>query len=89
MVGGEVREELGSAFGGLGGALRFRPQLLLRRSPRVAPRDPHERFADGEGGLAPDRAVLREGGPLDEGERKIETFEVNLLPSELPGRAGL
>ena len=75
---GEVREELGSAFGGLGGALRFRPQLLLRRCPRVAPRAPHERLADGEGGLshalAPDRAVLREGGPLDEGERKIEAF---------------
>ena len=77
-MGGEVREELGSAFGGLGGALRFRPQLLLRRSPRVTPRDPHERLADGEGGLsralAPDRAVLREGGPLDEGERKTESF---------------
>ena len=51
---------------------------LLRRSPQVAPRDPHERLADGEGGLshalAPDRAVLREGGPLDEGEREIEAF---------------
>ena len=78
MVGGEVCEELGSAFGGLSGALRFRLQLLLRRSPRVAPRDPHERFADGEGGLShaltPDRAVLRGGGSLDEGERKIEPF---------------
>ena len=66
-MGGEVREELGSAFGGLGGALRFRPQLLLRRCPRVAPRAPHERLADGEGGLshalAPGRAVLREGAP--------------------------
>ena len=93
MVGGEVREELGSAFGGLGGALRFRPQLLLRRSPRVAPWASNERFSDGEGGLshalAPGRTVLREGGPLDEGERKIETFEVDLLPSELPGRASL
>ena len=80
LVGGEVREELGSAFGGLGGALRFRPQLLLRRCPRVAPRAPHERLADGEGGLshalAPGRAVLREGGPLDEGEREIKAFEV-------------
>ena len=92
-MGGEVREELGSAFGGLGGALRFRPQLLLQRSPRVAPRASHERFSDGEGGLshalAPGRTVLRGGGPLDEGERKIETFEVNILPSELPGRASL
>ena len=48
---------------------------VARESPRG---DPHERFADGEGGLshalAPDRAVLREGGPLDEGERKIEAF---------------
>ena len=77
-MGGEVREELGSAFGGLGGALHFRQQLLLRRSPRVAPWTSHERFADGEGGLsharAPEREVLREGGPLDEGERKIEAF---------------
>ena len=79
-MGGEVREELGSAFGGLGGALRFRPQLPLRRCPQVAPRAPHERLADGEGGLshalAPGRAVLREGGPLDEGEREIKAFEV-------------
>ena len=74
-MGGEVREELGSAFGGLGGAMRFRPQLLLRRSPRVAPRDPHERLPMAKGGSVTrwhQTAVLREGGPLDEGERKIE-----------------
>ena len=84
-MGGEVREELGSAFGGLGGALRFRPQLPLQRSPQVAPRASHERFSDGEGGLshalAPGRTVLREGGPLDEGERKIEAFYSSSLNS--------
>ena len=79
-MGGEVREERGSAFGGLGGALRFRPQLLLRPCPQVAPRASHGRLTDGyrrlSHALVPGRAVLREGGPLDEGEREIEAFEV-------------
>ena len=63
-------------------ALRYRPTLVLRSHPGVAPWLPHEGFANGEGGrgyeLVPHGAVLRQVCPLGEHRRKAEVVQVAL-----------
>ena len=65
--------EEGTALCDYGSALRHEPQPVCRRHPGVAPGRPYVRLANAEGPfgqkLAPPRAVLREGGPIGEGER--------------------
>ena len=54
--------------------------IASRWSSGVAPGLPKERLSDGKGGIGreavPQSAVLREGGPLREGEREVEVFKV-------------